>query len=161
MQGAESEWWRGNAHSALDPRIAAKPLGRSPKGGQFPYAGMGVGGGIAGLVQPRTRTHCLLRACSILDDEELWKGERRKQRTRASVRVGGAKRLRRSCLECGTCERDARGSSWLCRCAGCGWEPTRIRSIARGSAIRLDDEGALWFYQKPETLNRNTAWIDP
>jgi hypothetical protein len=24
--------------------------------------------------------------CSILDDEKLWKGERRKQRTRASVR---------------------------------------------------------------------------
>jgi hypothetical protein len=56
--------------------------------------------------------HCLLHP-RILDGEKLWKGGRRKQRTRASVRVGGAKRLRqsRSGLERGMCERDARGSS--------------------------------------------------
>jgi hypothetical protein len=45
---------------------------------------------------------------SILDGEKLWKGERRKQRTTACVRVGGAKRLRRSRWELRTYKRPSR-----------------------------------------------------
>jgi hypothetical protein len=107
--------------------------GGTPKRGEAagrefpgPYAGVApgvtVGGGIAGRRDRCSRGRGRI-PCSILGDEKLRKGERRKQRTRASVRVGA----RSACGGAAggvTYERDAQGSSQLCRC---GWKPTRIR----------------------------------
>jgi hypothetical protein len=88
----------------------------------------------------------------ILDGENLWKGdsERRKQRTRASVRVGARS-------ACG----GAAGSVTVARvsvtrgvaagCAGAGGSPQGSdRSLAGAAQKRLSDEAARWFYQKPE-----------
>ncbi len=67
-------------------------MSRSPReGSELPYAGVGVGGGIAGPVQPGEAANAGI-LYSILEGEKLsrWKGERQNwQRTRASVRVGG------------------------------------------------------------------------
>jgi hypothetical protein len=76
--------------------------------------------------------------CSILDSEKLWKGERRKQRTRASVRVGA----RSACGRAGSVARVS-VTRWVaagCAGAGHGWSPQGSdRSLAgaqKGCATR-------------------------
>ena len=117
----------GNAHSALDPKIgrdtdAAEPL--APKALRRKARGRAVSpvcrsGGRWRVRQDRRSwgrenafptPYPRVRSC-----EER---ERREQSVWASVRVDGAKRLRRSRWERGTYERVARGSDRPKACAG-------------------------------------------
>jgi hypothetical protein len=171
-QGAESEGWRGNAHSALDPRVGRDTESRrSPsrrsrwaegprEGSDFPYAGEGVGGGIAGPVRPGSPDRCAFSTPSQMV-RSCGRGERRKQREGACP-CGRAKRRRRSRWERATLSvaRVSVTRGVAAGYAGAGGSPQGSDRSLAGAQKRQCDEAARWFYQT-RTLRRNTTRIDP
>ena len=94
---------------------------KRPKGGQgVPCAVWGSVAGSAGRRAAEAAEHSPIQP----EGEKLWEGERRSKTGRRAIRVKGAKRLRRSRWERGTCERVARGG--VRPVAGAGGYITRI-----------------------------------